>query len=342
MHRGHPIKVVYIGGYSRSGSTLLLQLLSGIPGVTAIGELHDMWRRSVHENQLCGCGVPFHDCPFWDAVIREVFGTGPPGVGHSELERRRVSIQGTGTPRGWPGLARSISPRLQTPRYLAGRRSYAELLGRLYTMIGRVADTTTIIDSSKVPQYAWLLRSSDDLDVHMVHLVRDSRASAHSWRRVKIRPEVHWRTEHMARHSVVRSAVEWTAFNRLLTRRQDLYASYTVLRYEDLVNDPAAALREIGRAVGEQWPVDTALRRAATGGCFAPHTASGNPVRFQTGPLHLRQDDDWRWDMPSHQQALVTAMTAVGLRRYGYPLRAKPGRAASSAQVVVSGGSEES
>ena len=58
MPRGHPVKVVYIGGYSRSGSTLLLQLLSGMPAVTAIGELHDVWRRSLRENQLCGCGLP--------------------------------------------------------------------------------------------------------------------------------------------------------------------------------------------------------------------------------------------------------------------------------------------
>jgi len=337
MPRGHPVKVVYIGGYSRSGSTLLLQLLSGMPAVTAIGELHDVWRRSLRENQLCGCGLPFHDCPFWSAVIQDVFGTGPSGVRYAGLERRRMSIQGTGTPRGWPGLTRSISSALQTPNYLAGRRSYVELLGRLYTAVARAADTTTIIDSSKVPQYAWLLRSSEDLKVHMVHLVRDSRASAHSWRRVKVRPEVHWRTEYMARHSLLRSAVEWAAFNRLLARRRELYASYTLLRYEDLVDDPAGALREIGRAVGEEWPVDSALGRLTAGSSCAPHTASGNPVRFQTGPLHLRRDDAWQWDMPVHQQALVSAVTATGLRRYGYPLRTTTGGASSSVRSSYPG-----
>ncbi len=65
--------------------------------------------------------------------------------------------------------------------------------------------------------------------------------------------------------------------------------------------------------------MDSALRRLTAGSSCAPHTASGNPVRFQTGPLHLRRDDDWQWDMPVHQQVLVTAVTAAGLRREVVP-----------------------
>ena len=49
-------------------------LLGGLPGCTAVGELRHIWERGVLGNRLCGCGEPFHECPFWSAVGREAFG----------------------------------------------------------------------------------------------------------------------------------------------------------------------------------------------------------------------------------------------------------------------------
>ena len=64
-----PIKLVYIAGYPRSGSTLLLRLLGAAPGYFAIGELHEVWLRSFIEDQLCGCGRSFSECDFWEQVV---------------------------------------------------------------------------------------------------------------------------------------------------------------------------------------------------------------------------------------------------------------------------------
>ena len=47
------------------------------------------------------------------------------------------------------------------------------------------------------------------------------------------------------------------------------------------------------------------------------HTVSGNPMRFSTGAVPLRPDEEWRTRMPRRQRMLVTAMTGVGLARYG-------------------------
>src|SRR4051794_15439538 len=68
------IKVLYIGGYGRSGSTLLVQLLGQIEGFHSVGEMWNIWQQCFTENQLCGCGKPFHECPFWSAVVEEAFG----------------------------------------------------------------------------------------------------------------------------------------------------------------------------------------------------------------------------------------------------------------------------
>src|SRR4051794_38468775 len=62
--------IVYIGGTGRSGSTLLARLLSGVPGVVAVGELRYVLDRGMTQDHLCGCGRPFRACPFWHDVFQ--------------------------------------------------------------------------------------------------------------------------------------------------------------------------------------------------------------------------------------------------------------------------------
>jgi hypothetical protein len=51
------------------------------------------------------------------------------------------------------------------------------------------------------------------------------------------------------------------------------------------------------------------------------HSVSGNPNRFQTGPIELRPDSEWRHSLGAAHRALVTAVTWPLLLRYGYPVR---------------------
>jgi hypothetical protein len=57
--------VVLIGGYGRSGSTLLERMLGQIPGYFSAGELCHIWERGLIEKQLCGCGMPLPECDLW-------------------------------------------------------------------------------------------------------------------------------------------------------------------------------------------------------------------------------------------------------------------------------------
>src|SRR5258706_786037 len=68
------VRVLFIGGMGRSGSTLLDRMLGSAPGVVSVGELRKFWRRGVVTNELCGCGQPIRECPFWRDVAREAFG----------------------------------------------------------------------------------------------------------------------------------------------------------------------------------------------------------------------------------------------------------------------------
>lgn len=307
-----PMRLIYIGGYSRSGSTLLLRLLGEVPELHAVGELFDLWQRSYIENQLCGCGELFRDCEFWREVTRRAFGANPEEIDSQHLQAMRARVQGhIHIPQLW-------APKLRSPRYREQLRDYVGKLSQVYQAIQTVSGAKYIVDSSKIPQFAWLLAEMPETEVHLVHLVRDSRATAYSWQRRRLRPEISWKVQHMDRHSLTRSALEWDLFNLMLRSRRRALASYTLLRYEDLVRDPGYQLERIAASIGENWSGPADLIAQGKLNLRVSHTASGNPARFKTGETEVRPDDEWIRSMRSSKKALVSALTVGGLARYGY------------------------
>lgn len=306
------MRVIYIGGYSRSGSTLLLRLLGEVPGLVAVGELFDLWQRSYIENQLCGCGEVFSDCPFWKEVTVHAFGSGPDEIAGASFQALRGKVQGhSHIPQLW-------LPQLRSPGYQERLDEYVGVLSRVYRAIGEVSNAKYIVDSSKVPQFAWLLGEMPDTELHMIHLVRDSRATAYSWQRQRVRPEIAWRVQHMDRHSLLRSALEWNLFNVMLQSRRRSLASYTLVRYEDLVRDPAYQLERIASSIGENWSAPSEVTGNGRLELHVSHTASGNPSRFKSGETEVRPDNEWVTSMRADKKALVSVLTAGGLARYGY------------------------
>lgn len=57
-------KLIYIGGFGRSGSTLLEYLLTSNPDVVACGEVARHLRR-LRTQKKCTCGVAAKDCSVW-------------------------------------------------------------------------------------------------------------------------------------------------------------------------------------------------------------------------------------------------------------------------------------
>jgi hypothetical protein len=314
-------KILYIGGYSRSGSTLLLRLLAEQPRVVAVGELFDVWERSYTQNQLCGCGQSFHECEFWIQVTAEAFGCKPDDVPAAQLNQVRARVQGhSRMPVLW-------LPYLRWPKYRREFREYGVLLRRVYEGIQTAAGSDVIVDSSKVPQYAWILAETEGIELHMVHLVRDSRATAFSWQRQRLRPEIISKKTYMDRHSLARSAAEWNMFNFLLRSRSSSYASYTVIKYEDLVTDPQRELRRVRKVLGDLGDAGESVGSGTDGSVSlrVSHTASGNPGRFQTGEVAISLDSEWMSAMPRPARLIVTALTAPSLARYHYPLLVRRG-----------------
>jgi hypothetical protein len=307
-------KVIYIGGYSRSGSTILMRAFSEASGLVSVGELVNIWGRGYVENQLCGCGEAFRSCPFWNDVSQVVFDRPSDAVPGDRLLRLQRSVQ------GYPAFPELWVPPLRRPGYRSRFEEYTELVGRLYRAILQVSGARVVVDSSKLPQFARLLCDTPSVELHLVHLVRDSRATTFSWQRPKVRPEIHWTRQEMDRYSTLRSSVEWDVFNTLLGLEEGRAATYTVVRYEDFVLAPGPELAEIARAVDEPSVAGELSGTGAEVALKMSHTVSGNPGRFQSGKTKITPDEEWVRAMPARQKRFVTLATAPLLRRYGYQL----------------------
>jgi hypothetical protein len=305
------VKVAYIGGLGRSGSTLLDRILGQIPGFFSAGEIRDLWQRGLRENRLCGCGEPFRDCPFWTNVGQEAFG----GWDRVDLDGVQAMARTVDRHSLVPLL---IAPRLWPP-FQGTLRRFVPVLSALYGAIRDVGNTRLIIDSSKAPSSAFVLRQLPDLDLRAVHLVRDSRGVAYSWTKQVVRPDVVGKVVYMHRYRPHRIGLRWLTRNALMELLGRLGTPEVRVRYESLVASPRPEVERIVRMLDEEVPTgDLSFISNGHVELGPNHTVMGNPMRMDNGKIALRMDEEWRRAMPSSTSGMVTLLTRPMLRRYGY------------------------
>ena len=303
------IKVLFLGGHGRSGSTLLDRLLGQLPGYFSVGELRNLWQRCLLENQLCGCGEQFDRCAFWRRVLaRSVAETGA-------IEAGRILALKHSAERG-RHIPKMVLP-VRGAAYNEALRKYAALVGRVLESVRAESGCEVIVDASKDPSHGFLLSFVPNVDLYTVQLVRDSRAVSFSWMRKKARPEVHWKQEFMTTYAPARTGWHWLSRNLLVHLLAHYSRAYMVLRYEDFVREPHQTLVRIGGFVGTPvGPVDFLDGSSAT--VDLGHGVAGNPMRHDRGKVIVRPDVEWREKMVRSQRLAVTAMTLPLLAYYGY------------------------
>jgi hypothetical protein len=301
--------VLYLGGLGRSGTTLVERLLGELPSVCALGEVVHLWQRDILDNERCGCGSRFAGCTFWKRVGEKAFG----GWGNVDVRRVHALRDLVERTRHIPRLASGHMPMDQV-------KEYANYYARVYAAAAEVSGAKVVVDSSKHSALAHVLRWADDVDLRVVHVVRDARGVAYSWTKTVSRPETDGEEE-MTRYSPGRSALLWNAHNAafgLLARRG---VKVRRVRYEEFLTDPRAALIHLAEFAGLALrPEDLRFVKSGHADLGVGHSAAGNPMRFTVGRLALRRDDAWLQKLPTAQRRLVGAVCAPLLRAYGYPV----------------------
>ena len=310
---GQAVQVLFIAGFGRSGSTLLDRLLGSQPGLHSGGEVGGLWSQGLVEDRLCSCGTSFSRCGFWRAVGARGFSS---LSAQDAAEVVRYLQEAFPARRIWRLFIGRARRRLVT----AAPAAFSGTMARIYQGLRDVSGSQMVIDSSKLATYLVLLAEVPSLDVHVLHLVRDPRAVAHSWGRpAEMDPDGRSSTPHFG---AVKSAVLWLMMNAAVewvARRLDL--PYVRVRYEDLVREPGRGVTKIlaGLAAGHaelDLSVDC-LAAGAEADLGVAHIISGNPMRFRHGPMPIAEDVRWK-SGPRGRRAVVAAITFPLRWRYGY------------------------
>ena len=300
------MKLLYILGRGRGGSTVLANVLGELDGFFSAGELRFLWDPVVVRNNPCGCGEVIAECPLWSQVLDELSDIDLERVVRWQHEIVRES-----------NVVRLVREHPRGP--WASLIGYAGVTARLYRTIASITGARVIVDSSKRPSYAAFVKHLDGCDPYFVHLVRDPRASAYSWHTRKYASafgaEVH-------RRGALDSTLRWTLLNmgsEVLLRR-DARDHHMRLRYEDFVASPRDSVRAIRDMAGESHaPLQFLDERTVELG--PNHTIAGNPSRFRTGVMEIADTGEWRMSQDSVSRLVSTMVALPLLRRYGYGLR---------------------
>lgn len=271
-------------------------MLGNEPGAFGAGEVAMLFRYLARGDR-CSCSEPLRSCPVWSSVWRRVE-TDIPGITYERAHE----------------VTRSLDHLLwHRPAEAA---PYAQIWQTTFAALASVTRSGLVVDSSKTMRQSARrpasLRSAG-IDVRTIHLVRDPRAVV--WSTMKwwwpYRPGRWSRTvgpdSKIGR--ALRGGAGWVVSN-LVVRRPDL-----VMRYEDLVDHPEAALKAIGDVAGTSFDV-VAERLRERAAFDRGHGVGGNYTR-QREEIRLRPDRAWEDALPWSGR-MIAGLTAPIARRYGY------------------------
>ncbi|MFP3899976.1 MAG: sulfotransferase [Acidimicrobiia bacterium] len=311
---GTGVKVLFIMGKGRSGSTLLDNVLGQVPGVFSGGELTYLWDWGLRRRVVCGCGDDVLDCPVWSKVLDTAAGIRSREADAARIQaiwrdqraverwHRAPQLFARGGPGGWAAL-----------------RRHADLLGRVYRTLRDVTGAQLVVDSSKTPLNPAALGLVEGIDGAALQLVRDPRAVGFSWQRTKAwsdRPE----GGEMPRFGPYHTAASWTLRNltaELVLRRWPRDRT-TRLRYEDLCRAPRTTVAEL-LELAEIAPGALPFSDERTVRLGPTHTVGGNPNRMSQGEVVITPDSEWESGIDRRTRQVISTLTQPLLRRYGYP-----------------------
>jgi O-methyltransferase len=280
------VKILYIVGSHRCGSTLLARLLGDLPRFSAVGEgLLHFFGGSARNRVPCGCGLSVQECSFWSGISRPVEQV---PFGARWLRLRRV-------------------PLLESyrRRYPEQTNELIRSVSNFYDAVAQRSGAEVIVDSSKCPFHAILLSWIPNIDLHVVYLVRDPRNVVGSFRRPK---------EWIPGTSPLRAAKRWLLVTLGCEYLRTCVPKWRTLRYEDFVKAPKSATFQIAADLGYKLTQSPFIEESIAE-LGIQHMLGSNPDKLMRGATRIVEKSV---DLPWLSRAFISAATAPLLWRYGY------------------------
>lgn len=283
------MKVVYIVGKGRSGSTIVGDFLGSLDGAFHAGELNKLWEYCLLGPHSCSCGETMPSCVIWSEVMRLArqdercaWSFKHPGE-MVALQHRWITFT---------GFAKSAMTRADSSRYI-------QTMNGVYDAIQTVTGCETLIDGSKWALDPRILSPHANSENRVLHVVRDPRSVATSWQKSKIMPDTQ---APMPRFGAVHTSLSWSA--RVLASewvRRNAGAAGYMLQFEHVENSVENTLSDVARFCG--LDASGGLRGGDTVEINPGHSVMGNPTRFTTGTVQIKRSGN------TSGQPVVSLMT---------------------------------
>jgi len=287
------IKIIYILGDGHSGSTILSLILGSHTGIESGGELtaFDGRKRYLLANQtisnkpLCSCRTAISKCEYWSKVMDRL---------SKAYDPRALEINS------------NDKERFETSNY-----------GIIKVML-EVSGKRLICDSSKeLPRLTRLL-GGKCFDVFIVHLIRDARAVAYSYKRSGAWYKSEGLLTEDRRHfyDFDNAARRWQSTNiAAFLECQKRKGSYICIRYEDLIADPKKYISMILERIGLRFE-DNQLNFWR----YPHHYLGGNVTRLK-GKQEIKADISYLDNVSDEEWQRATRLAYDGLKLFGYSMK---------------------
>lgn len=299
-------KIIYIGGYSRSGSTILDIALGTHENCVSVGEvcyLGDDW---CLPHRFCSCGRRYDACHFWQGLFAHDAEAKTWSTALRAIESR-------------PRLSRLLTDTVDSCEAEHYRTAHTKLAEHVRSRSGR----SIIVDSSKNARdaagRALALRQLAQEEVYFIHLVRHPAAVVNSFHT----KGSNWAAEGHGRAKPLlefRAAVGWTLANQISARIAAKLGPGHALRVrcEDLREQPEKILGQIGKFCGiDACPL--LARLSPTESFEVGHNVGGNRLRREKAPrIHAPEKTEPTASLPFIHRLAVELVGGKLRSRFGY------------------------
>ena len=310
------LQILYIGGYGRSGSTLIERILATDTRILGGGEIANLLPMLLYPEKQstplpkCSCGANLEDCKVWGPLVQDLL----------TLSRKRL-LDYLISQRIVESLSVYIFQKSRKPKFVGLYEEFTQKVFRHLFSLG----INVVIDSSKTSRLCAFrplaLARWSGYKVRLLHLVRDGRGCILSNLRGDNIKMERGLSNVRRPAALVRTTLSWIIANWAARRfGKSFPEAYTVLRFEDFIREPRKTLENLARFLDLDLiePLNV-LTRMQYEEIEVPqtHQISGNRLRFESR-LRLSPPKNWRELLPSLYQWFFWALAGWEAKRYGY------------------------
>lgn len=280
-------KIIYIAGYGHSGSTLLGKILGTSSNSIYVGELQSLlvWIKKNHKyinDYSCDCGKELNECNLWSPVIK--------AIDLSEIYNPKTNFN----------KKKEVFNKLIRSNDLFTRED------KLYHKILQISkeekspEVEYIVDSSKNVRRIIDLLKYSDLDLTVIHVVRDVRGIL--WSRIK------------TKSIPIKCLFDWFITNLLISITRIRYGkklNFMRVSYDSFTKDPVNYMKSFNSKLGLKLYVDLGyLIKQLNEEKF--HSFCGSLGRKKK-ITKIRQDVGWKKHLSFVQKILTTTIFLIPL-----------------------------